>query len=41
LGLRSVALITVCSLAEVIRRGRPIRGLVRSPSGDVLKAVEI
>src|SRR5260221_14395017 len=32
LGLRSVALITACSLAEVIRRGRPIRGLVRSPS---------
>jgi hypothetical protein len=37
LGLRSVALITACSLAEVIRRGRAIRGLVRSPSSPALR----
>ena len=37
LGLRSVALITACSLAAVIRRGRPARGWVRSPATPALR----
>jgi hypothetical protein len=37
LGLRKVALMTACSLADVIRRGRPARGRVRNPASPWLR----
>src|SRR6202030_4120148 len=37
LGLRRVALITACSLVELISRGRPERALVRRPARPCLR----